>query len=196
MQFEAAKDFILSKQKSELPSHLFYHSITHINDVYSAAEQIAKGEGIDGEELLLLLTAVVFHDSGFLVQQKDHEMISAEMARTILPDFGYNANQIEVVCGMILATKVPQKPNNHLEQIICDADLDYLGRDDFYTIGNKLFTELSLYGIIRTEEEWNHLQVKFLENHSYFTKTAIQLRQAGKDAHLNEIKNLLQQVKQ
>jgi len=189
MQFEGVRKFIIKKLRTELPTHLFYHSVGHINDVYTAAESLAEGEGIKGDELKLLLTAVLFHDSGFTVQQKDHEEISCQIARKFLPGFNYSNDQIDVICGMIMATKVPQRPTNHLEQIICDADLDYLGRDDFYDIGNKLFTELSLYGMIQSEYEWNNLQVRFLENHKYFTATAKRLRQSGKDAHLQSIKN-------
>src|SRR5690606_41792165 len=92
--------------------------------------------------------------------------------------------QIKKICGMIMATKVPQQPQNHLEEIICDADLDYLGREDFFIIGDKLFAELSMYGILSTEEEWNSLQVRFLEAHNYFNKTAIKNRQKKKDKYL------------
>ena len=189
MQFEGVRKFIIKKLKSELPTHLFYHSVGHINDVYTAADMLAEGEGIRGIQRKLLLTAVLFHDSGFTVQQKDHEEISCQLARKYLPDFKYTDDQIDTICGMIMATKVPQRPKNHLEQIICDADLDYLGRDDFYDIGNKLYTELSLYGMIQSEYEWNNLQVRFLENHKYFTDTAKRLRQSKKDAHLQSIKD-------
>ena len=189
MQFEAVRKFIVKKLKTELPTHLFYHSVGHINDVYSAAETLAEGENVTGVNLKLLLTAVLFHDSGFTVQQKDHEEISCQLAHKYLPDFGYTAPQIEVICGMIMATKVPQRPQNHLEMIICDADLDYLGRDDFYVIGNKLYTELNLYGMIQGEYDWNNLQIRFLENHHYFTETAKKLRQHGKDKHLQAIRD-------
>ena len=195
MQFEAVRKFILKKLKTELPTHLYYHSLDHINDVYSSAELLAAGEGVNGENLTLLLTAVLFHDSGFTIQQKDHEELSCKLARQYLPEYGYSGAQIDVICGMVMATKVPQKPNNHLEQIICDADLDYLGRSDFYDIGNKLYTELSLYGLLHNEIEWNKLQVRFLEGHHYFTPTAIRLRQAGKDAHLQAIKDWLEKNK-
>ena len=194
MQFEAVKKFISSKLKKELPANLFYHSIGHINDVYSAAENLARLEQVDGENLKLLLTAVLFHDSGFTVQPKNHEETSCEIAKMHLPDFGYTDSQIKVICGLIMATKMPQTPHNHLEQIICDADLDYLGRDDFYTIGNKLYTELGIYGMIQTELEWNRLQVRFLESHHYFTDSAKKLRQAGKDAHLKNIKDLVRSM--
>ena len=90
---------------------------------------------------------------------------------------------------MIMATKIPQSPKNHLEEIICDADLDYLGRDDFFVIGDKLFAELSMYGIIDSENDWNKLQVTFLEKHHYFTKTALKNRKSKKEQHLVLIKS-------
>jgi len=191
MQFKEAKTFIVQKLKKELPRHLSYHSVEHIKDVYRSCKAIGKEEGIRGENMKLLLTAALFHDSGFLIQQKDHEKISCEIARKHLPDFGYTDEQIEVICGMIMATRIPQTPTNKLEEIIADADLDYLGRDDFFTIGNKLFDELSVYGILNTEEEWNRLQVKFLEGHHYFTDTAIRLRKQKKEEHLENIKSKL-----
>ncbi len=189
MQFNNAKKFILGKLKKELPKYLSYHSVEHIRDVYDSAKSIAKSEGVKGEDKKLLLTAALFHDSGFLSQQKDHEKISCDMAKQYLPGFGYTDDQIEKICGMIMATKIPQTPHTLLEEILCDADLDYLGRDDFFTIGNKLFSELSIYGILNTEEEWNQLQARFLEKHHYFTNTAIKLRKEQKDEYLRQIRS-------
>jgi hypothetical protein len=191
MQFEEAKAFILKKLKEELPEHLSYHSVGHIKDVYSACERLAQNEGVTGNELTLLLTAALFHDSGFLRDQKNHEKVSCDIACEYLPGYGYNPDDINKICGMIMATKVPQEPHTHLEEILCDADLDYLGRDDFFIIGNKLFSELSLYGIIHNQQEWDQLQVRFLEAHHYYTSTAIETRKAKKDAHLAIIKSRL-----
>jgi uncharacterized protein len=89
---------------------------------------------------------------------------------------------------MIMATRLPQSPKSHLEQILADADLDDLGRDDFFAIGDKLFLENSFFGIITDMDEWNRKQVDFMEGHQYFTKSAINLRQAKKDANLERIK--------
>src|SRR5689334_10727968 len=105
MQFQQAKDFIIKKLSEELPPKLSYHSIEHISDVYSACERLAKEEGVTGDALLLLLTAALYHDSGFLVQLKDHEIISCDIVRTHLPGFEYNGEQLSVICGMIMATK-------------------------------------------------------------------------------------------
>lgn len=189
MQFGEAKKFILGKLKKELPPHLSYHSVEHVMDVFNSCKLIAASEGVKGEDLKLLLTAALFHDSGFLKGPKEHEKQSCIIAKKSLPTFGYNPGQIKKICGMIMATKVPQQPQNHLEEIICDADLDYLGREDFFTIGDKLFAELSMYGILSTEDEWNRLQVRFLEAHHYFTKTAIKQRQKKKDKYLKLVKS-------
>lgn len=184
MEFEKVKKFILKKLKHELPKNLTYHSAEHIKDVYGSAQTIAKLENVEGEDLYLLLTAVLFHDSGFIREQKNHEQASVNIAREYLPLYDYTPEQVDRICGMIMATKIPQTPLNRLEEIICDADLDYLGRDDFFKIGNGLYEELCMYGIINSEAEWNKLQVRFLEKHKYFTKTARKLRKPKKDEYL------------
>lgn len=191
MEFEKAKELILEKLKNELAPNLYYHSLNHVMDVYEAAKMLAAEEGIDGEDYTLLKTAVLFHDSGFLIQAKDHEELGCGIAREVLPDYGYNNQQIETICGMIMATKIPQTPHNKLEEIICDADLDYLGRDDFFKIGNHLYNELVVYGILNDEKEWNRLQVKFLNKHHYFTDTAKRLRHGKKTEHLEHLQKLV-----
>lgn len=188
MQFKRASQFILKKLSKELPGHLSYHSVEHIKDVYSAAEQLGRAENLSDYEIRLLLTAALYHDAGFLKDATGHEEESCNIAKDALPGFGYTPAEIERICGMIMATKIPQSPANHLEEILADADLDYLGRDDFFTTGDKLFTELSVFGFLHSEDEWNQLQVRFLNSHHYFTPTALKLRQAKKQQHLEQIK--------
>lgn len=191
MRFKQVEKFILAKLKKELPKNLTYHSLGHIKDVYQAAKNLAELEKIKGDDLVLLLTAVLFHDSGFLLQQKDHEKVGCDIARQHLPEYDYTPEQIDLVCDMIMATKIPQSPNTKLEKIICDADLDYLGRDDFFDIGNKLYDELCMYGIINTEADWNRLQVRFLESHRYFTTSSKRLRKTKKAENLAVVKSKL-----
>ncbi|MBL7706364.1 MAG: phosphohydrolase [Taibaiella sp.] len=193
MDYPAVNKVIIQKLQEELPEHLSYHSVAHVLDVIEATIQIAAGEGISGEALVLLKTAALFHDTGFLFGAKDHEQKSCEIAETYLPGFGYDQAQIDKIKGMIMATKIPQTPNNHLEQILADADLDYLGRDDFFTIGNKLYDELAMFGIITNERDWNLLQERFLESHNYHTATAIRNRNAKKQENLDIIKSKLAQ---
>ncbi len=188
MQFEEAGKFILKRLNDELPGHLTYHSVKHTVNVYLAAEYIGKQEGISDNEMKMLLTAACFHDSGFLIRTRGHEEESCRIAREALPLYQFSAKEIERICGIIMATKLPQTPHNHLERILADADLDYLGREDFFTIAHKLFLESASLGFVADENEWNHVQINFIENHQYFTKTAVNLRQAKKEANLGEIK--------
>jgi predicted metal-dependent HD superfamily phosphohydrolase len=115
------------------------------------------------------------------------------IAKDLLPNYGYESNEIERICGMIMATKIPQSPKNLLEQIICDADLDYLGRDDFFAIGNTLFEELKALGILEHKLQWDNMQVKFLENHAYHTQTTKDLREAKKQEHIAAVKRMIQE---
>ena len=110
------------------------------------------------------------------------------MAKEILPAYGLNAEQVETIANMIKATRIPQSPATQLEKILCDADLDYLGRDDFYEIGGRLLEELKTQGVVETEREWNLVQKTFLESHRYHTKFSKETRENKKQQHLEEIR--------
>lgn len=195
MQFKQAVNYITDRLKKELSANYIYHNITHTNDVYQAAENIGKQEGISVNDMKLLLTAAAYHDSGFLRFNNGHEEESCRIAAEALPQFGYSEHDINLICGMIRATRVPQSPKTLLERILVDADLDYLGRDDFFEVGDKLFNELRLTGIIHDRLAWNKLQLDFITNHNYFTQTAINLRQAKKQANISQIRiQILNQV--
>jgi uncharacterized protein len=188
MELDRACAYILNKLKTELPEYLHYHNVEHTQDVYAVAIELARHEEIVDSEKQLLFTAACFHDTGFLERSVGHETVSCRLASQILPDFGYKPDEIERICSIIMATKIPQQPKNHTEEILSDADLDYLGRDDFQFISDKLFSELSLLGVVSSYREWNEIQVRFMENHRYFTKTSRALRQVKKDENLKQIK--------
>lgn len=188
MQFKQAGQFIINKLTAELPAYLTYHCVGHTLDVFNAAAEIGREEDVSAHDMQLLLTAAWFHDTGFFRGPKDHEEESCRIASATLPRYGYTPDEIEKINGMIMATRLPQTPHTHLEQILADADLDYLGRDDFYTIGEKLYHEFMHFGIIHNDLEWNTLQQRFLQNHHYFTQTAKNLRQTLKEQHLEQIK--------
>lgn len=189
---EQAGKHILSRMQNELASNIYYHNVSHVVDVVSAAERIGIAEKINPAELELLKVAALYHDCGFIIEANNHEKHGCEIAQAELPGFGFSSDEINVICDLIMATKIPQSPKNLLEQIICDADLDYLGRDDFFTIGAKIFEEFKSRNLINNERDWNELQVNFLSHHNYFTATSISSRKAKKDLHIQQIKKLLQ----
>jgi uncharacterized protein len=186
-----ARQYILDRLDRELPADLSYHSPSHTRDVTAASLRIGKSEGIHGSDLVILETAALYHDSGFLFAYQNHEERSCVIAREHLPGFGYSPEAVDFICETIMATKIPQSPKSLLAQVLCDADLDYLGSDQFYPIGNSLFKEFLKYGILVDEKAWNRMQVRFLESHAYFTQTAIRERNGGKQQHLAEVKAIV-----
>jgi uncharacterized protein len=190
--YSGAEKFILQKLESELPKNLSYHAIHHTLDTLEAALRIAASEGITGEEeLKLLRIAVLFHDAGFIYVYKGHEDKSCEMAREFLPSFGFNEEQLRIIYGLINATRLPQDPHTPLECIIADADLDYLGGEDFYPIAKTLYDEFRIYLGVKDEEEWNRIQINFLRTHHYHTPYCIRLREPQKQKRLLEMEALV-----
>lgn len=175
----------------ELPADLLYHRAEHSLDVLQAAERLASAENIGGKDLDILKTAALFHDSGFIVQYRHNEQVACEIAIQALPEFGYTGKDIGIICGMIMATAIPQNPKTLLEQILCDADLDYLGRDDFESIAQTLRSELKLHGREFSEEEWITFQLDFLDRHRYFTRNAKKMRDARKQENIAKLKKSL-----
>jgi len=188
-RLQQLEGIIFGKLEKELPSHLSYHNIDHTRDVLQSADFLANAENIDDHGKELLLTAALFHDTGFLKIRDRHEAESCNFARYYLPLHQYAPDEIEVVCSLIMATRIPQSPVNKLEEILCDADLDYLGRDDFFILSARLFKELKAEGIVKDEDEWNRQQADFIGNHRYFTGTAIKMMQAKKDQYVELIKS-------
>lgn len=186
-----AKAYILARLRDELPAERTYHSLEHTLDVYASAIGIAEHEGITGEGLVLLKVAALYHDAGFIEQDTDHEEGSCRIVQEVLPGMGFTARHVELICEMIMATRIPQAPRNKLARVLCDADLDYLGRGDFERIGQSLFEEMRTYGVLKTEREWNELQERFLERHSYFTATNKAQREPVKQQHLKQVKKWL-----
>jgi len=190
--YELIRSKILERLGDSLEKNLFYHGVHHTIDVEFQAERIAQSENITNQEdLFLLKIACLYHDAGFLFTYQEHEMAGCNLAKQELPAFGLNTKQLDIICGLIMATKIPQNPNTKLEEIICDADLDYLGRDDFEPISNTLYLELKARNFVATENDWNLVQIKFFKQHHFFTATTRQLRADKKQAHLEMIESMV-----
>ncbi|CAN5592945.1 hypothetical protein BH11BAC2_BH11BAC2_22760 [soil metagenome] len=173
MNLKAAASFIKEKLEIELPAELTYHNLEHTLDVTNAALILAHEEGItDQHSLDLLATAALFHDLGFITAYDGHEAAGCILAKAKLPTLEYSSSEIDQICEMIMATRMPQSPKNHLEQILCDADLDYLGREDYPKIAQNLFQEWMLTKRIDDPAQWNRIQFDFLRNHHYWTATS------------------------
>ena len=181
------RKYVLNRLKADLPAHLTYHGIDHTLDVLEVCEQYIRRLNLGEEERFLLRIGAVVHDMGFLVGPANHEEVGAGMASELILQLGMNESQIEEVRGLILATKIPQSPKNELQKIICDADLDYLGRDDYPEISQRLYEEFKFMKVVQTDEDWKQLQINFLKAHYFHTPFAIANRAPKKQYWLNKL---------
>lgn len=196
-QFEKARDYLTDRLSHELSHLLTYHRLEHtVNEVVPAAERLASLEDVGAEDRLLLLTAAYYHDSGFIYQREDHEAASIRLAEQILPEFGYAQETIAIIRGIIQATCIPQSPTNLLEMILADADLDYLGAENFWERSQDLRQELENHGTKFTNADWYLYQLQFIQGHRYFTKSEKSLRDIAKHRHVREIQKQLERALQ
>jgi predicted metal-dependent HD superfamily phosphohydrolase len=194
--YEGAKSYIFDRLARELSPQLYYHSLWHTrDDVLPNAERLAIASQLDAETLLRIKTAAVFHDTGYLEGRANHERISVRIMRETLPRFGYSSEQIAHIDKIIMATRVPQVAATLPEQILADADLDVLGRDDFWAVNENLRREMALFDTPMTDEAWFEMQIRFLTEHHYFSEAARQTRDTGKRQRVTEIEGMLSQLR-
>lgn len=190
--FEALKDEVLHLLESGLPPYFYYHNARHTLSVLQAALEIAAQYPISNRDYKLLKAAALLHDTGFLQTYDSHEEASVAFARSKLPVLGFDAQEIDQLCALIMATKMPQQPMNLLAEILCDADLDYLGRKDYFIGAHKLRLEwMHVYRHEDSLKVWYREQYDFLREHRFFTTYSRQRRSQGKQHNIKLIKDLL-----
>lgn len=191
MDYDRLSDYVLSLLQTELDPRLYYHSIEHTLGVISDCEKLSNQYDLTEEQILILKTAALMHDMGFLVVYHNHEAEGSKMAKTILPDYGYSEKQIKQIQRLIEVTKIPEKPQNNLECIILDADLYYLGTSSFNRISSNLFKEWSVFSLVDDINEFLQKQINFLEWHEYHTPLAQETLNVKKQKNLLIVKEEL-----
>lgn len=183
---------VLDILHNNLSEDLYYHGVHHTLDALKTCDLYLRNIKIGPHEAKLLRLAILFHDIGFTESRVDHELKSAEIAQRILNEYDIPEKDIQIISELILSTEVGYKPKNLLEKVIRDIDLDYLGRSDYYEISDQLYRELQVYSEIQSQNDWNKLQVKFLEAHTYHTDYAKKNRQPNKESRIKELKKVIQ----
>jgi predicted metal-dependent HD superfamily phosphohydrolase len=187
MNYQKAEKFVLERLRSELPADVFYHGPQHTIDAIAAATEFALAEGVSGDDLVIIKTAALYHDVGFIYSHTDNERLGVKMARDTLGLFGYKRREVDIIGNIIMATVYPYNPETLFEKIICDADLEYLGTGRFYEYSELLRLEIEVQGKKFTEAEWLDFEIEFLKNHTFFTQSCIETRGPLKQKHLEEL---------
>jgi uncharacterized protein len=184
---QAVINFVVSLLKDKLSKFYYYHNAEHTLYVMAKAIEIGHHQKCTPEEIDLLAAAGLWHDTGFINTYEGHEEAGCTLAKKHLPQFGYNGEAIKKICGMIMATKLPQLPKNKLEEIVADADLEYLGTSSAAEKANELFKERQHINPLLTKKEWGKTQIKFLNQHHYFTPYCKKNIEPAKQAYLKQL---------
>lgn len=191
------KIFVSNYYQAHKDPRLSYHNFNHTEQVVNAATQIGNHYRLDKQDFFILLTAAYFHDIGYFADPKTHEEIGAKMLNDVLLEKKIPAEVIAKVQALILSTKMPQVPNNQMEEMLCDADLFHLGSADFSKTAKKMHAEIEhLYGSALSKQAWREKDLLFLESHNYHTGYAKTLLQEQKQKNLNKLKKKVKEKKE
>lgn len=169
---------------------LYFHTVKHTLQVYTQAELLGRAYGIPLPDMLILRTAALIHDIGMLEDYFRHSEAGCEMARDILSRYKYDPAQIEKICRLIMSLHDTSPPGELLEQILHDAEYDYVGRVDFIPLCLELYREELAYGKAGLFEEWKQHQMEFLSSHRFYTGIAERLREVKKEKQLASLREL------
>lgn len=191
-----AADYVTNLFKFNLPQEITYHNLTHIKEAVKIAEEIGKNSKLKPTEIEMLLLAAWFHDIGMVYQYSKHEEKSAEICRAFLTDHDYSRDNIKTVVNIILSTRLPQKPKNLLEKIMCDADLSYIGKNKFDLRSQLLREEWkNMLSQNFSDYEWLKANIDFLLANKFHTKSAKSLFNKQRKENLAKLQKKLLRYK-
>ncbi|MBX2894338.1 MAG: HD domain-containing protein [Cyclobacteriaceae bacterium] len=175
-----------------LPEGFCYHSANHTAEVVKAAEEIGRHSSLTEDEMETVQIAAWFHDTGYSTDFLQHEKVSAEKAGELLTVWGATEEKIKAVRDAIAATKMPQRPVNLVDKVLCDADLYHLSTDQCEKFSNLLRQEMETVKDIKfTEEEWLRFNIQFLKTHTYFTPYGRTVLEDRKKKNIKKLKKKL-----
>ncbi|MES2110553.1 MAG: Pycsar system effector family protein [Bacteroidota bacterium] len=189
---EQGQDYILTFYKNHDTSNLLYHNRDHTEDVVAAATKIANHYQLADDDFFVVMAAAWFHDLGYMVDVAVHEEKGAELALEFFGEKHVDKKHLDLIRNCILATKMPQKPDTLLEQIICDADLFHLGTEAFKEKDKLLLKEVRLlHNADISKEHWLEKSIAFVESHTYHTDFCRLLLNDGKQQNIEYLKKRL-----
>lgn len=186
---QQAEEFVKKLFDTKVDAAFYFHNIDHTSGVVKAAQKIGLYYQLDEEDMISLLLASWFHDTGYSKGSgADHEAVSQQIASNFLQNHNVPENIIQKVKGCIAATRMPQQPSTLIEEIICDADLYHLGNGEGETHSKLLRKELNKsLNMDISKKDWRKTNIIFLQNHRYFTDYGRQNLEPVKQAFLKKL---------
>ena len=185
--------------RDELPDGVKYHDANHTlhptRGVVAVADKLAVAEKVSENDRELIIAAAYFHDTGYIREYGHNEPVAARMAGRILTLIGYLPGEIKTIQKMILSTDLRRGPDTHSEKILCDADLDNLGRDDFFELDDKLRQGRRVRGLdVSDDVKWYQGTLEIMQSYPYHTEAQKKLRDPGRQKNLKKLLDILQKL--
>lgn len=187
---EEARKHVTLVLKHELSDKCLFHTINHTLEVLSNAEIIGRYCDVGEADLNVLRLCALFHDIGYVDSYDDHEIYSARRAVDYLRAKEVDELAIEQVERAILATKMPQSPQDKISRILCDADLMNLSFDDYFEQVDLMRMEWDKVGKAKLNRHQFYLNtLDFFQKHEYHSKYGKQILQPKKEKNERRIKS-------
>ncbi len=192
----SAQKHVFQFFKEKLKYIYVYHDYTHTFETAEAVEELGLGNGLKKKEIEMVQLAAWFHDTGYVDTVEGHEQASLKYARAFLEEHEYPEEKIEIIENCILATKMPQSPQNIYEEVLCDADLYHLGNKNFFDKSNLLRIEWENTNKLDGDGVENlKFELDFLNQHRYHTPFAQLNLNQRKFKNITELKKRLEEAK-
>ncbi len=183
-----AEQYVKTFFEENISPDYVFHNFAHVQAVVDSVLEIGQGYELPQHDLTLLQLAAWFHDLGYDKGPANHEERSVQYAEKFLQQHHFTAEDIAVVRNCIYATKVPQHPDNLMEEIVCDADMSHLGKDSYWDRCGRIRQELLVtQQMIMSEQEWVDFEINFMQQHRYHTPVATELYDERKQRHIRQL---------
>ncbi|MEG0983649.1 Pycsar system effector family protein [Algoriella sp.] len=190
------ENYVFNLFKDNLSLDFTYHNFMHTVKVVEAIKILCTNEQILVETQEQLIVAGWFHDTGYTKTVQGHEDESAKIASEYLKSINFSEDFIANVVAYILSTKINYTPRNIEESIIKDADNYHLGQEEYPKISELLRDEIAKVCEKEfSDYEWNLENRNFFLNvHHFYTDSAKDLWQKGKENNLIYTQNKIKEI--
>jgi len=196
--FKRLHDRVEEAMNKGFPEHLTYHDFAHTLEVVTVSDMLSTLEEIPEDLKRIVLLAAYGHDTGHIMpgesyDPKGHEYRSAEMIYG-LAGKDFNTYEKDYAAKIIPTTetfvggKFTDPGDDLLAKILCDADVDNLGRKDFFDKGDLLRQELG----IEDKQKWYNMSKGLMEMHEFYTGSSKSVRDWQKQKNYDTLVKMIE----
>ena len=187
-----AEDYIKDLYATHPHELLLFHNLNYTHQVVKCARELAVKENLKEEDLHSVILGAWFINIGYLFDFVDHTKQSIRVFRDFLKQVDYPEEKAKVLLKAIEKALNNQKPENNIEAILADANNAILGSEEFL-LWVKYHRQERNYFVkpkITKRSFWQTIS-NYLNEHEYYTLSAKQKFQKGKEQNIEKINQFL-----